>query len=87
VLVDVEGAGAADAPDGAAAVAACDAVALEVRFADRQELSTDVGGQLLDRLNGLAGVSVPPSRVDALPTVHGEGEPARVAPRAAPPAD
>jgi len=34
VLVDVEGAGAADAPDGAAAVAACDAVALEVRFAD-----------------------------------------------------
>jgi hypothetical protein len=60
---------------------------VEVRFADRQELSTDVGGQLLDRLNGLAGVSVPPSRVDALPTVHGEGEPARVAPRPVPPAD
>jgi hypothetical protein len=62
--------------------------AIEVRFADRQELSTDVGKQLLDRLNGLAGTPTSAPRAEALPAAASrEDEPGRVAPRAAHPPD
>jgi len=57
VLLDVEGAGAADGAEGAAALAACDAVALEVRFADLAGSSPHGLAQLLPLLRRSASLA------------------------------